>query len=824
MIRLALAGLRSRLAAFLGTFVAAVLAVALIGGAALLLFSVLTASPTTHRFDAAALMVGGDREVSLTTVKDKGKGKHKTKTKTERLSGAPALPSAWGDQVAGLPGVEQVTADYAFPLSLTTMDGSPTGNAVGHGWASAALMPFTLQSGSVPARGQIAVDPSLGLHTGDQVLMVSRTGVRRAVVSGVLAQRLDEQKAVFVADTDVAAISGLTGPTAYAIFGTVSADAVSAALGTDAVHEGPDKVKADLPSALPDYIGAISIFGFVIGITSFATVFVLTGTVALTVRQRLRELALLRATGATPRQLWRLLSAETLFVTLVAAIVGGPLGVVVAEVIAARFRDLGAVPPQFAVRLNVGVLLAAIAVTVLVAQFSARLAARRAIRIAPAQALQETLVEGRTGWVFRTLAAAVCTTGALVILAVVPLDGPFGMGMTFISSALLLSAVGATGPLLVRLLGGLLSRLAGLTGIAGWLAGAFTRAENRRVTSVAVPLALMVAINAPMLLNSALSADLAADQSRARLSGSSIATGALPLSALPGTGDYTALLPTRLIVDEGGKPEDYAAYGIQQHGKPTLDLSFTVGNLPGGIAPAEGGATLADGGTAPAEGGATGSPGLAASEYLARANGWQVGDTVKVWLPDGYATELKLTGVFANNRGFGDLLAPADLVAAHDPRGVVTSVAFHGSLALDGMHVVPPQAQASGDADERQGAWEIMIAVSLGFTAIAVVNTFAVAAAARRAQLSQLRLLGATPGQIRRMTAREAVLTVAVGLALGIVVTTVVVAAFSTAQDGTLRLIVDPVAYGGLLGVVGLLGLAAGTLPARLVLRSVRPI
>ncbi|MEV6968322.1 ABC transporter permease [Hamadaea sp. NPDC051192] len=806
MIRLALAGLRSRLAAFLGTFVAAVLAVALIGGAALLLFSVLTASPTTHRFDAADLMVGGDRQVSLTTVKDKGKGKQKTKTKTERLAGAPALPADWAGKVAALPGVTKVSADYAFPIALTTMDGKPAGDAVGHGWASAALMPFTLQTGTAPASGQIAVDPSLGLHPGDQLLMVSRTGSHRVVVSGVLAQRLDEQRAVFVADSQVSAVSGLTGPTAYAITGSATAASVKAALGVDTVYEGQDKVRADLPTALPDYIGAISIFGFVIGITSFATVFVLTGTVALTVRQRLRELALLRATGATPRQLWRLLSAETLFVTLVAALVGGPLSVVAAEVIAARFRTLGAVPPQFTVSVNVGVLLAAIAVTVLVAQLSARVAARRAIRIAPAQALQETLVEGRTGWVFRTLTAAICATGALVILAVVPLDGPFGMGMTFISSALLLSAVGAAGPLLVGLLGGLLSRLAGLTGIAGWLAGAFTRAENRRVTSVAVPLALMVAINAPMLLNSALSADLAAAQEARRTASASVATGVLPLSALPDDGDYAALLPSRLIVDEGGKPEDYAAYGIQQHGKPVLDLGFT------------GGDSTANTGLAAA------SNGLAASEYLARANGWQVGDTVRVWLPDGYATELKLTGVFANNRGFGELLAPADLIAAHDPRGVVTSVVFHGSLALDGMHVVPPQAEASGDADERQGAWEIMIAVSLGFTAIAVVNTFAVAAAARRAQLAQLRLLGATPGQIRRMTAREAVLTVAVGLTLGIAVTTVVVAAFSSAQDGTLRLIVDPAAYGGLLAVVGLLGLAAGTLPARLVLRSVRPI
>ncbi|NUR69712.1 MAG: ABC transporter permease [Hamadaea sp.] len=796
MIRLAIAGLRSRLAAFGGTFVAAVLAVALIGGAALLLFSVLTATPTTHRFDAAAVMVGGDREVSLTTVKDKGKGKQKSKTKTERLSGAPMLPREWAGKLAAVPGAEKVTADYAFPVSLTTLDGKPVGNPVGHGWASAALMPFTLQSGAPPARGQVAVDPSLGLQTGDKVRLVTRTGVREAVVSGVLAQRLAEQKAVFVADDEVEAVSGLSGPTAYAVFGTAAAEGVKTAIQSEAVYEGQDKVKADLPSALPDYIGAISIFGFVIGITSFATVFVLTGTVALTVRQRLRELALLRATGATPRQLWRLLSAETLFITLAAAVVGGPLSIVVAEVIATRFRDLGAVPPQFTVGVNVGVLLAAIAVTVAVAQVSARLAARRAIRIAPAQALQETLVEGRTGWVFRTLAAVVCTTGAFVILAVVPLDGPFGMGMTFISSALLLSAVGAAGPLLVKVLGGLLSRVAGLTGIAGWLAGAFTRAENRRVTSVAVPLALMVAINAPMLINSALSADLAADQEARRTGTAAVATGVLPLSALPDDGDYTAILPTRLIVDEGGKPEDYAAFGVLQRGAPVLDLGYTDGS----------------------------GTGLSASEYLARANGWQVGDTVQVWLPDGYPTELKLTGIFTNNRGFGDLVAPADLVAAHDPRGVVTSVAFHGALVLPGMQVRPPQAAAAGDADERQGAWEIMIAVSLGFTAIAVINTFAVAAAARRAQLTQLRLLGATPGQIRRMTAREAVVTVAVGLTLGVVVTTIVVGAFSAAQDGNLRLIVDPVAYGGLLGVVGLLGLAAGTLPARLVLRSIRPI
>ncbi len=804
MIRLAVAGLRSRITAFLGTFVAAVLAVALIGGAALLLCSVLTATPGTHRFDAADVMVGGDRQISLTTVKHKGSGKPKTKTKTERLTGAPPLPTQWAGKIAAVPGVRAVTADYSFPVTLTTVDGEPAGSAIGHGWSSAALLPFTLGPGAAPQPGQIAVDPSLGLRPGDRLLLVTRTGQWPVTVSGVLAQRLAEQKTVFLADPDVARISGLTGPTAFGVRAEGDAHEIAhrvgVALGVGTVYTGPAKAHADLPTALPDYIAPISIFGFVIGITTFATIFVLTGTVALAVRQRLRELALLRATGATPRQLGRLLSIETLLVTLASALAGTPLAVLVGQLIAARFRTLGAVPAQFTVRVNVGVLLAAGALVVLVAQLSARLAAHRAIRIAPAQALRDAVVEDRSGWLPRTVIALVCVTGAALILALVPLDGPFGMGMTFISSALLLCALGAAGPLPVRVLGGVLARLCGLTGVTGALAGAFTRAENRRVTSVALPLALLVAINAPMLLNSALSADLAVDQQRVRTAGAAaIATGALPLSTvrrLPG--DFTATIPTRLIVDQGGKPEDYAGYGMQLSGRPVLDLGFTAGDWSG--------------------------DGLAASSYLARSRGWRVGDTVRVWLPDGYPTELRLTGVFERSRGFGDLVAPAALVAAHDPGGLVTSIALGSDRPVPGMRVtVTGAALRAGDAEEQQGAWEIMIAVSLGFTAIAVVNTFAVAAAARRAEFAQLRLVGATARQVRRTTDREALLAVVVGLLLGVSVTTVVVGVFSSAQDGRLRLFVDPLHYGALLAGVAALGLLAGGLSARVVQRRVRP-
>jgi putative ABC transport system permease protein len=112
-----------------------------------------------------------------------------------------------------------------------------------------------------------------------------------------------------------------------------------------------------------------------------------------------------------------------------------------------------------------------------------------------------------------------------------------------------------------------------------------------------------------------------------------------------------------------------------------------------------------------------------------------------------------------------------------------------------------------------------MVVISLGFTAIAVVNTSAIAAAGRRREYADLRLAGATAGQVHRLAALEAVVTVLVGLLLGATVTGVVVGAFSTAQDGTFRWIVDPGTYAAMAGGVAALGLTAGVLPTRLLLR-----
>ncbi|MER7894432.1 ABC transporter permease [Micromonospora sp. NPDC094482] len=835
MIRLALGTLRQHRGAYAGTFFAALLAVALLAGGGLLLASVLTAKPPADRFAAAAVVVSGDRDVTLqkvTTKEKKGKVKVKRKVKSERLTGAGSLPVDLAGRLGDIPGVATAVADVAFPVQARTPDGRLLRGAddapvIGHGWASAPLTPYALRTGEAPGPGQVVVDADLanrsGTTVGGRLIVTTKTGVRTMTVSGVAApagrDALPAQGALFVADTEAASVSGLPGPTAVGVLASPGTDlvalrrAVEDAAGKASVLTGADRVRADLPGALPDYIGPLSIFGFVIGITAFSAVFVLTGTVTLGVRQRLRELALLRTSGATPGQLRRLLGVESVLLAGLAALPGAPLGVLFAHLVAARFRDLGAVPAQFVVRTNVMVLIAAAVAGMLVTFVGARIAGRRAVRIAPTQALAETANAPTGGLVLRIALAVMTTAGAIALLVFVPLDGPLGMGMSFVSSALLLCTVAALGPLLIRVVTAPVSRLVGAGGATGWLAGLVTRADPRRVAAVAVPLVLMFAINATMLLNSVLVDDLTAQEQVDRTAPATAqvtAPGGLPLGtverfvALDGVTGVAATLPTRAIVEQGGKPEDFATQGLLVAGSESaLDLDLRAGTLPGM-------------GT------------FAASEYITDQYGWRLGDDVRIWLADGHEVHLRLAGVYARARGFGELALPLDLVAAHDPRGLVSTVGlrYRGDVpdriaaSWPDLRLTPTLGAAPpGDAQNQQGAWELMVVISLGFTAIAVVNTFAIATAARRREFADLRLVGATTKQLRRLVGREAMITVGAGLVLGILVAAIVVGAFSTAQGGTLRVFVDAGTYAGMLGGVAALGLVAGAVPARVLLR-----
>jgi putative ABC transport system permease protein len=533
----------------------------------------------------------------------------------------------------------------------------------------------------------------------------------------------------------------------------------------------------------------------------------------MVVSQRLRELALLRTVGATPRQLLRMLAAETGVVALIAGVPGMVLGVLAAGVVAGRFRAKGLVPAQFTVSVNPFILAMALAAGTLIGVLAAFFAAGRAAKIAPSEALRETAVAPPNRVLPRLLAAAALTVGGSCVLMFTPLGGNMGEGMSFISCALFLCAGVAASPLLVRLVSTALTPIANAAGVMGQLASAVVRANTRRVAAVAMPLMLLVGLIATLSLTSTLTTQVAAHQevTRAAAADADLApigsgvplSAATAIAALNGVRGAAATIPTMVMVDASGKPEHYAAQGVARTGAAPLDLDVRHGNLT-----------------------ALSAGEIAISTDLAAAQHWSVGSQAGIWLADATHINVRVVAIYELSKGFGDVVLPAQLVADHDPRGLVRKIYLAGTptmaqaLAAWPVRAVDTSAAlGSSDATTQQVALTAMTAILVGFIGIAVANAFALSITSRRREFGDLRLAGATSRQLHRMVDYETAMSVAIGIGLGCAVSGCVFGVFSIAQSGSWHWVSDPGAYAGLLVGSGLVGLLAGAVPARLVIR-----
>ena len=128
--------------------------------------------------------------------------------------------------------------------------------------------------------------------------------------------------------------------------------------------------------------------GAVVALLGIAVLIALVGianTLGLSVLERARENALLRALGLTRRQLRRMLAAEAVLLSVVATVLGTLIGVVFAWV-AVRTLVGGAVD-EIAVVLPWGQLALVVLVAAIAGLLAGVLPARRAARIAPAAGL-----------------------------------------------------------------------------------------------------------------------------------------------------------------------------------------------------------------------------------------------------------------------------------------------------------------------------------------------------------------------------------------------------------------------------------------------------
>ncbi|WP_144122493.1 FtsX-like permease family protein [Catellatospora sichuanensis] len=721
---IALAAVRGRAASLAGTFAGLTLGVALI--AMTLLVHVSAMPRTPQRLAAAPVLVHGPVAPDAAGV---GSG-------VRPWAGPDAV--ALAQRLAGLPEVAAAVPDRSFYAQLV-VDGAPVGDpadaAAGHGWSSAALGAYPLVGGVAPdADGEVAADAATGLAVGARTTLLTARGPAEVTVTGLVGG-----PGVYLSEDAAARLSpgvpviGLllrpgADPAAVAVAAREAAPGAVVATGEQRAALEP------VQQAKTRWLGTQLLIAMA-SLAVFVTVFVVASTFALNVAQRRRELGLLRTVGATPRQIRRIVLGEALLVGAAGGIAGALLGTAAAGPAGRLLVRWGLADPGLEVRLQLLPVLAAVAVGVGVALVGAYAAGRRAAKVPPMAALRDAAVEARAMGPGRwLLGGGAFVLGGFLAARTATAAADERVNAALFAAMALTAAAALLAPVLLPPLVRLVSwPLRAARGAGPMLVRAESLTAARRTAATAAP--VIATVGFAVLLSGMVSTMREAYPAgqAAKLAGITVAvpdrTPGLTDAALAAGG--RAVLPSRVYAE---------GLSIAAFGTATGPVSVAAG--------------------------------------VADALGVRIGDTVTVVFADGLTERLTIARVTPDGQVDDDLILPRDLVRRHDPSALAAAVVGVDAAALAGLpgvEVLDAKAYADRESGEDSRLlWlfaTVLIALSVGYTGIAVVNTMAMSAEGRRPDLAVLRGAGTTPRQALRHAAAEVLLVVALGAGLGLAVT-----------------------------------------------------
>ncbi|WP_335936327.1 ABC transporter permease [Streptomyces sp. PTD5-9] len=846
---LARAAVRFRPASFAGTFVALLLAAAIVSACGILLETGLRASVPAGRYAKAPVVVAADQWSPLTV--GRGEGAYD--------AGAPVpdtarLPESLAREVAAAPGVAAAIADVGF---LAHHEGAPL---TAHGWGSAALTGTRLLTGGAPRTGEVvlpadtrhrtgaedragaedgvgAEDRAGGrqrtgteIRTGDTVTLDTPAGPRDFRVAGTVPAEGGAAGAVWFADHEAVRLSGHPGRIdAIAVLpepgvsATALADRVRASVGHTSgarVRTGDERGAVEEPALAGARELLTGIGGSFGGVATVVAVFTAAGTVALSIGQRGREFAMLRAIGATPRQLRRAVATESLLIAPLAGALGCLPGAALAHWWFGQLRDKGALPEAVVLHVSWLPLAIATATTMLTALVAGHLAARRPSRTRPGLALAQSAVEPPPfGWI-RTPLGVAALVGGLVLAGV----AGAGSGEDAANAALgvvmlFMLAVALLGPLIARICAAVIGLPLRGAGAAGSLAAANSLTNSRRLASAITPIVLAMAFASTLVFMHTSEDRVIARQQRDAVIADHVVTAPSGLAsdatgraaATPGVSAAVGLLRTSVLVPAGSGGErmlrNTPVQGVIGTGEALTevqDLDVRSGSL----------SAL--------------RPGTAAIDVtLADSTGRTTGDRLELRLPDGAKASPKIVAVYGRGLGTGLVTLPAADLRTHVTSPYASELLVRATpAAARGLAALGAVTDASGyavarDGDRELNAWAnaVMAAVLGGFAAVAAVNTLVMTVLDRRRELTVLHLVGTTRRQIMGMIRWEALLVTVAGAGLG---TAIALATLNPMMKGLTGQppYIPPMLYAAFVAAIIGLGLAAATIPARAALRG----
>jgi len=575
----------------------------------------------------------------------------------------------------------------------------------------------------------------------------------------------------------------------------------------------------DIKKSLSFFTIALLVFGF---ISLFVGAFIIFNTFQILVTQRTRELALLRALGATARQIRVSVMSEAFVVGVVSSVAGLGAGFGIALGLQGLLRAFGIVLPSTSDQLLPRTVIAALIVGIGTTFFSSVMPAVRASKLPPIAALREAepaaYVPSR-----RRLFTGIGVTllGALALLF--GLFGPAknAASLVGLGAALVFFGVAVLGPILARPVGKFIGApLPRLRGIPAKLGRENAVRNPKRTASTAA--ALMIGLGLVSFVN--------------------IFAASIKASA-------TAALEQTLRADYIVSSSSFTGFSQDVAVRLRGNQAFSaVEEFRQGIFGLNGNATQVTG-TDPAlldkvanvtfQSGslsALGTNEVAVYRKTADSNDWHLGSTFRAQFARTGFVPLKIVGIYSDNRLLGNYVVSLGTYERNFTEQLDTFVLLKTApgakpaQAAAGVQAVKtqfPNVKIENQAEFRASQAKMINQVLALVTALlglailialfGIVNTLALSIFERTREIGLLRAVGMARKQIRSMVRWEAVIISLFGALMGMVVGIFFGWALVRAlhSQGVTVLSVPGGQLVIYLVVAGLFGVLAAVLPAR---------
>lgn len=696
------------------------------------------------------------------------------------------------NRLEAVDGVAAAAPVVEVEARIIAVDGDPIGgggSTAGNWIEDPRLNPYELVEGRAPtAPREVVIDRASaregGLAVGDEALVRTPDPIDATIVGLVtfgtaegrgsdtyvgftteFAQRVllsDGDAASYIA---IAAEPGLTEAQLVSQLAPALPQTVEVLTSTELIRESADRVQGEDHHVFQQALMFFSAVALLVVTLSIYNTF------SILVAQRAHELAVLRALGASRRQVFGAVVAEASGVGLFASLGGLGAGLGLAWALLHLMDTIGLATPAAPVVLDASTVWFTLAVGTVVAVLASLAPAVKASRVAPLAAMRDAAIDqpSTKGWRAATGAVVTAAGVALTVIGAVNETVP----ATGIGAAATFAGVLLLGPFAVRPAVAVLGApLAAGNRITGVLARRNVTRNPTRAARTAVSLMIgvmvvslftVVAESLKKSINDAVDRQFAGD--------------------LVIVGEGRGGLSTDLAAEVAKLPQVAAASPsggaqVQIDGENTLALTFDPATIQSVMDLDVPSGSLRD----------VGPDEAAISTRYAESRGLALGDDVTIGYADGATERVTIAAIYNDEMSEGgDVRLPREAVLPHlsRPTDVNLWIALeHGVPNVRGETAVQQVAdrfgapdvqtadefttEIAGEIDQFLTVIYVLLIIAVAIACMSITNTLSLSVHERTRELGLLRAVGQTQLQVRTMVRNETIIVSLLGTVTGL--------------------------------------------------------